>query len=484
MHHLVVSGSPFERGVASGKFESELLYRQEKALFDRLREIFPGALLLKVLQVGMIRWFWGADRFFPPEDLEEMDGVSRSSPPEFAYLGNAYVRQIYYHGLHEVGQMMVDQTGDDMGCTVAAYPLGRGWIVGRNFDFEGGRIFDTDKVLKWVFPDRGYAFVSVIWSGMVGAVTGVNEHGLYVSINAAGARDFRRYGTPTTLVLLQALQFARTSEEAVKIIMEAETFITDIFVVSDTETGRFFRVEKAPSHTEAIELKEPSIVTNHLVADYWKEDKINKFRRDELTSHARLERGEKLMASLKADAPTEPRRIEEGILGILRDKGEARGEPLALGNRNAIDALIATHAVVYDGPERRLYVSQGPSLAGAFTGFDLVESFKKREPVLVRGFDRDPLVSDEAYASVKRSDRDLVEAGKLLKKGKCAEAAPLIESARSRFSLSYGYSMTRGNYLECVGDRAGARIAWREALSRTPAYASERRSLERKLEQK
>jgi hypothetical protein len=433
------------------------------------------------LQVGMIRWFWGADRYFSPADLAEMDGVSRSSPEEFAYLGNAYVRQIYYHGLHEVGQMMVDQTGDDMGCTVAALPFKQGWVIGRNFDFEGGRIFDADKVMKWVFPDRGYAFVSVIWSGMVGAVTGVNERGLYISINAAGARDFRRYATPTTLVMLKALQFAQNADEAVAVIRDAETFITDIFVVSDSRTGKFYRIEKAPHHTEVIEQRGPTIVANHLISDYWKDDRINQFRRDELTSHARLERGEKLIALLAANPPREARALDERVLGILRDKGEANGRSLALGNRNAIDALIATHAVVYDEPEHRLYVSQGPSLAGAFTGFDLNESFRKREPVVVRGFDRDSRVSDETYADVKQSDRALVAAGKLLKRGRCQAALPLLQAAHSHFSGSYGYSMGWGNYLECVGDHAGAIDSWREAMGRTPAYASERRYLEKKI---
>ena len=63
-------------------------------------------------------------------------------------------------------------------------------IIGRNFDFEGGRIFDDEKILKWVFPSNGIPFVSVIWAGMVGAVTGVNASGVYISINAAGTVCF------------------------------------------------------------------------------------------------------------------------------------------------------------------------------------------------------------------------------------------------------------------------------------------------------
>ena len=242
IQQMILTGSPFERGLASGRFTGKLLYQEEKSLVDRLRLFLPNDFIFRSLDVLMIRWFWGADQYFEPWMREEMDGVSRSAPHEFDDLGNGYVRQLYYHGVHEVGQMMVDQTGDSMGCTVVALPVkgagGRaGWVLGRNFDFEGGKVFDDEKIMKWVFPDEGHAYVSVIWAGMVGAVTGVNDHGVYLSLNAAGARDFRRYGTPTTLVLLKALQYANTADEAVDMIRNAETFITDIFMVSDQTAG-------------------------------------------------------------------------------------------------------------------------------------------------------------------------------------------------------------------------------------------------------
>ncbi len=75
-----------------------------------------------------------------------MYGISRSAPRKYDYLADPYTRQVAYHGLHEVGQMMVDQGFEEgMACTVIAVKRGRQWILGRNFDFEGGRIFDKEK---------------------------------------------------------------------------------------------------------------------------------------------------------------------------------------------------------------------------------------------------------------------------------------------------------------------------------------------------
>lgn len=497
IHQLVLTGSPFERGLAAGKLTAPLLLREEVTLTEKLREFFPNPLVLRALQTLMVRWFWGADRYFEEWMLQEMDGVSRSAPHEFDSYANPYVRQIYYHGLHEVGQMMVDQTGDSMGCTVAALPSENGWVLGRNFDFEAGPIFDSDKIMKWVFPDQGNAYVSVIWAGMVGAVTGVNDHGVYISINAAGAKDFKRYGTPTTLVVLKALQFANDANQAVEIIRSAETFITDIFVVSDPRTNRLFRVEKSPHHAEVIELHGPSVVTNHLVSPYFRDDSINRFRRYELTSEARTVRAEELIRSV--DLPKLSQSSQAGggskavtaaenaskavveILRILRDKSQQQGQPLAFGNRLAIDAMIATHAVIYDSAQARFYVSQGPALVGVFAGFDLIQSFKRKEPVAVPGLGSDPVVPVEQYAKVKRSYLKLSQAESALRHHRCDLAQGLIVEAGQDYDQSYNFAKVLGDEKNCLGDSKAAIEAWRQALERHPAYASERSYLKMRL---
>jgi predicted choloylglycine hydrolase len=481
MHQLVLSGSPYTRGLESGRLTKHLLDREEEELTHKLREFLPNPIMVAVLEIAAIRWFWGIDAYFEPWMTEEMYGVSKSSSHEYDNYADPYTRQIAYHGVHEVGQMTVDQGVVNMGCTVAALPFHGSWIIGRNFDFEASRIFDDEKILKWVFPDNGFAFVSVIWAGMVGAVTGVNENGVYISINAAGTTDFSRYGMPSTLVIVKALQNAKTVDDAVRIIRDEPMFITDIFVTADHKTGKAYRIEKSPKRTEVIPIVGPSIITNHLISNAWKDDSFNLIRRDELTSTLRSSRGEEILKSTPNLSSLDASALENFVLNVLRDKGEAFGKPLTLGNRRAIDALIAAHSVIYNAPDGIFYVSQGPGVSGAFTGFDLRASFAARMPVAVKTLPRDPLVSDVQFVQVRKSEVELASAHELLDHKDCDGALLHINIAGQNFSQSSGYYSTLGDYWLCKGDGAKAHEAWKVALAMSPAYPKQTRILEGKL---
>lgn len=108
LNHLVLSGSPYERGLRAGEAERELLRRQETGLISQLRAIMPGELALRAFLLSATRWFWGIESYFEPWMIEEMYGVSLSAPAEFDTFADALTRQVAYHGLHEVGQLMVD----------------------------------------------------------------------------------------------------------------------------------------------------------------------------------------------------------------------------------------------------------------------------------------------------------------------------------------------------------------------------------------
>jgi hypothetical protein len=482
MHQLVLSGTPYERGLAAGRLAKPLLDAQEKILNDQLREIVKYPFLLGILELAAIRWFWGIHTYFEPWTIQEMYGISRSTSPLYDSIVEPLTRQVAYHGLHEVGQMMVDQGGEGMGCTVVATPYGQSWILGRNFDFEGGRIFDSEKILKWVFPDEGHSFVSVIWAGMVGVVTGVNEHGIYASLNAAGSTDFRRHGTPSTLVLLKVLQFSKSAEEAIEILKNEKMFITDIFVLLDSRAGKLFRIEKSPLKTVVIPLQGPTVVTNHLIGQEWANDRINLFRKSELTSQARASRGEFLLnqPAIKLHS-SNPRNLEADILRILRDKGESDGTQLPLGNRMAIDAQIATHSVIYNAPDQILYVSQGPGISGGFTGFDLSASFQSRKPIQVRSLPVDPEVTAWKFDSIQNSRKYLSQAERHIVQGHCEEAQVWIEKASQTVYEPGLYSRVLGDQFECKGNRDAAKQEWKKALQLHPAYSAQIRYLEEKL---
>lgn len=478
INQLIVKGTPYTRGLKAGELTRELLQQQEDALIPFVQAWIPNPLLLQLGTLGLIGYFYGADKFIERDDLLEMYGTSMSAPKNYEFIADAYTRQLAYHGLHEVGQMMVDK-GIDMGCTVAAVRHENGWILGRNFDFEGGRVFDRDKILKWVFPAKGLAHVSVIWAGMVGGVTGINEKGVYISINAAGSTDFKRVGTPSTLVLYKILREATNVEQAVQILREAKMFITDIFVVMDAH-GNLVRAEKSPHKTDVIEAAGPFVVANHLTGPSFANDETNQMRRQEQTTLAREARALELAGAISPKLSAQDKTSK--ILELLRDKGrDQNGKPLHLGNRAAIDALIATHAVIVDSARGYLYVSQGPSVSGPMIGYDLAKSFAEQKPVQAGILPRDPLVSDELYDQIKSAAHEIQQAGHLIRWKKCEAARALLEAMSATAKTQGQYYHTLGDALSCLGQAEAARLNWSKAYELRPAYAAARRDLRKKL---
>lgn len=402
INQLLLFGSPYNRGKEHGRLTSGLIYKQEEELNKMFKSFFHTKFSQQLFVVALSRWFWGIEKYFDDWMLKEILGVSEYSSNKFNDLTDPFTRQIAYHGLHEVGQVFADFENVDFGCTVFGINYKENWVIGRNFDFEAGRIFDEEKVMKWVFPDKGFSYLSVVWAGMVGVVTGVNQNGIYVSINAAGSSDFARYGTPSTLLLAKVLQFSKDYTHAIDIIKNAHVFITDVFILVDAKNKKAFRIEKSPKHIEIKEYKENFAVTNHLLSDRWASDRVNVFRVKKLTTLNRLKRAENLLETIKDKKFTTSRDVNITILSFLRDKRSLDGsQKMFLGDRNSIDALIATHSVIYNTNQNTIYVSRGPSLVGEFVGFDLTSSFRYRRPVLKDVLPADPEVDPATYYRIK-----------------------------------------------------------------------------------
>ena len=481
INNLVLIGPAFARGRAAGEATAPLLLELEVALMEKFRALIPlPALALRGLVLASIVWFHDVQDYLPPDVVEEMYGTSLSAPKSFDYIADGLTRQVAYHGLHEVGQAMVDHELNDGGCTAVAVRSGNTFVVGRNFDFEAGPVFDREKIIKWVFPDEGHAFVSVIWAGMVGAVTGVNEKGVYISLNAAGSSDHRRIGTPSTVVLLSVLKNAATSEEALEILRKMPMFISDIFVVLDKQ-GHLYRVEKSPARTVATALNRSLVIANHFNTPEFTNDTTNESRKKHLTTVAREKRGLELVEA--SPEPQDSRAATEKVLSVLRDKGvDSQGQPLPLGHRRAIDALIAMHSVIYNPVEGLLYVGQGPAVSGPFLAYDLKASFASRTPVRAGELPADPLVSQATYSAVKQAVQLIAEAHTLISQKHCSEAlAQLEQIAPERRRLADYYS-ARGDVEQCLGQSARARNSWQQALTLEPAYTREIERLQKKLQ--
>ena len=140
--------------------------------------------------------------------------------------------------------------------------------------------------------------------------------------------------------------------------------VSHIVIMADA-AGNAAAVERVPGHPDYVRrLTPPDVVTNHFEGPSARDPK--NLRVMETTSTlARNRRGITLLRRLPA-APS----VADAV-ALLRDRRGVDGKPLPLGDRRAIDALIAAHGVVADTGTRSLWVSESPHLLGRFVRFDL-----------------------------------------------------------------------------------------------------------------
>jgi len=477
-HVVVLWGSPYALGWHNAHLFPDLMKKQEDSLLDALFTFARSpARAMLVRHVGLL-YLAGLDRYLSPAEREEILGLAEGGPDPFPELGPRYARIASYHALHELSQRFAFDN-PLFACTIVAVggPRANGHaLLGRNFDFEGGDVFDADKVVLAVRPDHGFGFVSVAWAGMAGVVSGMNERGLAVTINAGASSDYNRVGAPTTLLVRRALEQAATIDEAVAVLTAAPRFVTDVIGLAE-RSGRVAVLELTPTRHA---LREGVVLgaTNHLESAALAGDRVNVERQDQTTTVPRRRRLEALLQGFTGSfAPAD-------LLAILRDKRAADGSPLPLGHRHALDAFIATHSVIFDATAGVVWASEGPQASGPYRGYDVARLIAARSPADALAARVDDLPADadlgrgaviarargawsSAHAALRR--HDLAGAERAL-----AEVPDLAGGHPTTLILS-------GDLAAAEGDTERARTYWRRALAIPPEYAAERRALEAKL---
>jgi tetratricopeptide (TPR) repeat protein len=278
-------------------------------------------------------------------------------------------------------------------------------------------------------------------------------------------------GTPTTLIALDALQNAKSAKEAVEIIKEAHSLITEIFVVADKESTAYI-VEKTPERVRVLEKQTAQAITNHLQHPDFKEDEINKRRMKNNTTLVRQEQIWNEIDSIND---------EFSMAQALRTKFRIE-EQNVLGHRSSVDALIASHSVVYNSNRQRLYVSEGPSLKNRFIGFDLEESFKQKRPVNIDPLPQDPDLMGFNYYQLRGQIKELYEIRDLAQNGDCDEARDLFAKINpTLFAKHYSYYWSRAEVELCREDKARALRYFLKAKKLEPAYLHEREHIDENI---
>ncbi|MBC7891589.1 MAG: peptidase C45 [Sphingobacteriaceae bacterium] len=415
-YELYVEGDPFERGVVNGKLTKELLKRQEDHFTGQINKLVPSEFYRSFLKY-FIGWF---NRHLAEnvtdEAKQEIYGVSQSAPPEYEYIGSGYQRMLNYHAAHDIGHAL--QNLALVGCTSFGTWNGRSadstLIVGRNFDFYVGDKFAEEKIIAFYNPTRGYKLMTVTWAGFTGAVSGMNEKGLSVTLNAAPSEVPSGSATPVSLVAREVLQYAGNIAEAVEIVKKRKMFVAESFLVASAADNKAVIIEKTP---EAVDVYDPNqnfiACTNHFQSKSLRGMKSNQ---DQLANSASPYRYQRLLELMQASG----KNTVQKTVDLLRDQRGLHGANIGLGNEKALNQLMAHHAVVFQPQKRLVWISTSPYQLGQFIAYDLTKVFARRgmkkdeevnEPALTIA--ADPFLSSPDYLRyVKfRAFKHQIEAG-------------------------------------------------------------------------
>lgn len=287
LYELYVEGDAFERGVVNGKLTQELVIRQEDHFAEQISKMIPSETYRGFLKY-FIGWFnRNLDKNVTEEYKEEIYGISHSASEKYQYLGTNYQRLLNYHAAHDIGHAL--QSMALVGCTSfgtwGALSEDSTMIIGRNFDFYVGDKFAEDKMVAFFNPAQGHKFMTVTWGGFIGAVSGMNDQGLTVTINAAKSDYPLASATPVSLVAREILQYAGNIKEAVTIARSRNMFVSESFLVASAADKKAVIIEKTPDDLDVYDPQKDFIVcTNHFQSKGLSVQKKNKEQMQESAS--------------------------------------------------------------------------------------------------------------------------------------------------------------------------------------------------------
>ena len=371
---LYVEGNALERGLVTGSLTRELMHKQEKAIMDKIESLVPSQGYQKFLR-KLITFFNRKMYLHIPEEYKtEIYGISRFSMEEYDSFAPPYIRGLYLHGAHDIGHALQDLML--VGCTsFAAWDsktVDGQLLIGRNFDFYAGDEFAEEKIAAFVNPDQGHKFMMYSWGGMIGVVSGMNEKGLTVTINAGKSRIPLVAKTPISLVAREILQYAGTTAEAIEIAKKREVFVSEAIMIGSASERKAILIEVAPNNFGVYEVYNTNrlICSNHFQSEAFRKDNRNLKTQEESHTTYRFNRMQELLEEKEVLTPVK-------AAGILRNIEGLGGKSIGLGNEKAINQLLAHHGIIFKPQENKVWISSHPYQLGAFVAYDLKEAFEK-----------------------------------------------------------------------------------------------------------
>jgi hypothetical protein len=312
-------------------------------------------------------------------------------------------------------------------------------------------------------------------------VSGMNEQGISVTINAGKSDIPFKAATPISLLAREILQYAGSIEEAVTIAESRKTFVAESILIGSANDNKAAIIEKSPSNMGVYENpREFLVCSNHFQSEAFSLDTKNQEHIIETASAYRQQRSEELLSIFDSISPLE-------ASYILRDRFGLQGRKIGVGNEKAMAQMISHHSVIFQPIKQNMWVSTPPFQLGAYLGYHLPDVFHPSQQ-LTDGFGYDtaltippdPFLNSKEYADFKdfKKMRDQVNMAIDLKK-------PLpqgyIKSFTGKNPDYFQVYVLAGDYYRALDSTERARAFYEYALGKEFEKLSQRRELENKI---
>ncbi len=364
---MYASGAPFELGYKHGILTDSLSAYQELQFVNSIKEMIPSESYLKFLK-HFLGWFnRKLDKYILPEYQQEIYGISQFTTSEFDFIGDKYPRILNYHAAHDIGHALENMNLVE--CTAFMTKEARSedgkMLIGRNMDFSVGDGFAENKIVAFYKPEKGNKFAFITWAGFVGSVSGMNDKGLVVTINAANSSIPMSAKTPVSILAREVLQYASNIEDAYEIIKNRDVFVAELFLIGSVSDNKTVIIEKSLEKSAVYDAESDTlIVTNHYQSEELKSTELNKESFVDGSSPYRMSRVAQLLQKNEKHSPTT-------FAEILRDQLGLDDKNIGMGNEKAVNQLIAHHSVIFKPEELKMWVSAGPFQLGKYLCYDL-----------------------------------------------------------------------------------------------------------------
>ncbi|MBL7884751.1 MAG: peptidase C45 [Bacteroidia bacterium] len=372
---MYVEGDGFERGVMEGKLNKELAEKQEIAFIDQIQIMIPSKTMLNYLKFFIAFFNRNLDKHITEEYKQEIYGESLFASDKFDFVAPKYYRMLNYHAAHDIGHALQDKNMT-VGCTAFGAWQNKtddnSVIIARNFDFYVGDAFAEDKLINFVKPTNGYKLMMVSWAGMIGTVSGMNEKGLTVTINASKSEIPTGAATPISLVAREILQYAKNIDEAFAIAQKRKTFVSESILIGSAIDNKTASIEKTPSKTELFISPNPDyiICANHYQGKSFINDKINQDNIKSSSSNYRLNHLTQLIENKSKITVTD-------AVAMMRNRNGMDEKNIGMGNEKSLNQLIAHHSVIFKPAKLQVWVSTNPFQLGQYVCYDLNKIFEE-----------------------------------------------------------------------------------------------------------